>query len=135
MPSVFPSIQQPLPGGWAFEIPIEDEIRSEELDQRTKLRNNVLNNIHELVNVDAPDWYINPDFKTILGNKHKLEALADGLAIAIPLQIGDMLYYATKTVKFKDFKTLPKPKRRHGECTLCATKRLGQDRVCILEAE
>lgn len=110
MPSVFPPIQQPFPEDWAFEIPTEDEIASEELDQKTKLRNSVLNYIHELVNIDAPDWYINPDSKTILGQKYEIEALADGLAIAIPPQIGDMLYYATETVKFKDFKALPKPK-------------------------
>lgn len=91
----------------------------------------MLNYIHELVNVDAPDWYINPDFKTILGQKYNSKPLPTALPSLYHLKSETCSTTQLRQSHSKPSRLRQIPKSRPGECMPCATKKLMQVRVCI----
>ncbi|WPB00583.1 uncharacterized protein RHO25_005203 [Cercospora beticola] len=74
------------------------------------------------MNVDAPTWYVNPEFKTVLGSKEKVDNIAEECPLEHPPEV-EALRLSPTPPSFKTFLALPDPKKSTwGVYVVCLTK-------------
>ncbi|KXT17371.1 hypothetical protein AC579_3844 [Pseudocercospora musae] len=64
--------------------------------------------IHKIALIDAPQWFINPDFRTILGEQEKFDSITSACSLQFPPTLLDTLCSPSPPA-YSYFKTLPAP--------------------------
>ena len=86
---------------------------------------------HDIMNVDAPMSYVNPEFQTVLGSKEKVDNIAEECPLELPPEVEAMLLSPTPP----SFKTFPRsawPEKLNMGClVVCLTKEGDLPRIYI----
>lgn len=86
------------------------DLDSETLTTQESVNSKFLDALFELLSINAPDWYINPDFKIAFSDRSDFDSITDTCKLSLSSEAASMLS-SSGPPRYKDFLKLPAPRR------------------------
>lgn len=96
--------------GHESELDHDTEHTSDVQLEKKTLEELLLDKIHSVVNIDCPDWYIDPGFEIVLAERDKLNSVALACPLRFPPEVEELLNSANAPMHTHFF-ALPSPQK------------------------